>query len=505
MPFWTDNRSLRDAISGHDNNYTLIRAILAASVIFYHSFGLTFDTRFADPIDAALLPTASLGELAVQSFFFLSGLFVTQSFFKDQNVLKFALRRVFRVWPGLFVCLAVTALLAVVISNPGDTKQFLVFSDFYEYILRNSAFDLHWYIPGVFDHHAITAINGPIHTLPLEMKMYVILGLVGAVGLLAAPRRVALTGIVVLIGCLTISSRIHGVNNLFDASYTRPAAAMFFAGVFVFAVSPWIYPRIWQGLVLGFLAAICSGALHQFLFFAAVVWALVYLGQLPLIGRVFRPRQDLSYGIYIYGWPCQQFVVAATSITINPYFLTALALPLACAFAVLSWRFVEKPAIRLGHYLPSMVRDFYRARRLVFSTAEDVRAFRFGLGLVATLSVCIGMKVLTTTHDFVTISPLSTHIVDFGPKDERRGASFNKQANGSSTIWVKLDSTPPEGTTVVLAGRRLQTSIGPNVATAEISANTLDTPGEKKLFLEYRSVNKILRSNSVVMLVSNSP
>jgi peptidoglycan/LPS O-acetylase OafA/YrhL len=166
MSLWTDKRSLREVISGHDNNYTLIRAILAASVIFYHSFGLTF-ASFVDPIDAALLPTTSLGELAVQSFFFLSGLFVTQSFFNDQNVLKFALRRVFRVWPGLFVCMVVTALLAVVISNPGNILKFLIFRDFYVYIVRNSAFDLHWYIPGVFDHHAIAAINGPIHTLPL--------------------------------------------------------------------------------------------------------------------------------------------------------------------------------------------------------------------------------------------------------------------------------------------------------------------------------------------------
>jgi peptidoglycan/LPS O-acetylase OafA/YrhL len=253
-----------------------------------------------------------------------------------------------------------------------------------------------------------------------------------------------LAGIVVLVGCLTISARIPGVSSFFDSTYTRPAAAMFFAGVFIFAVSPWIYSRIWHGVVLGALTVICSGVLHQFLFFATVIWALVYLGQLPLLGRIFRPKQDLSYGIYIYGWPCQQFVVSATSIAISPYVLTLLALSLACIFAALSWHFVERPAIRLGHHLPSMVHSLYQGRKSAFSVPDDAQAIRLGLGLVVLLGVCVGMKALTTVHDFVTVSALPTHIVDFGPRKERLRVPINRQMNGSSTIWVKLDLTPPE-------------------------------------------------------------
>ncbi|MGF6240999.1 peptidoglycan/LPS O-acetylase OafA/YrhL [Paraburkholderia sp. GAS38] len=503
MSLWTNSRSLRETINGYENNYTLIRAFLAASVIFYHSFGLTFDTRYSDPIDLMLLPNNSLGQLAVQSFFFLSGLFVAQSYFKDRNVIRFALRRIFRVWPGLFVCLIITALLACLFSSPSDFRFAPLYDGFYDYIVKNSCFDINWYINGTFGDHALSAINGPIHTLPLEMKMYLILGAMGALGLLANFRRIALISIILIIGCFATRVSLPGADFFFPAPYAHRAAAMFFAGVLTFSLSPKIYPKIWHGIILGTLAALCSGIAQEIFFFMALIWAIVYLGQLPLLARIGRPKQDLSYGIYIYGWPCQQFVTSVTSTHINPYLLTILALPVACLFAAASWRFVEKPAILLGHLLPSIMQRLHDKQQRATLSPSQSAATRLGVILLVLLIACFVMRSVSTTHDLIAVTELPVRIVDFGPKEGKRGASFNEQPDGASAIWMTVDSTPPDGTAIIFAGHKLDTSIGPKVVTAKIRPGLLSVAGEKSLFLEYRSLSKIERSNAVVLNLTN--
>lgn len=72
-------KSLKEVIGSHENNYTLIRLILASSVIYFHSFPLTKAEGYVDHLSTILLPITGVGGLAVKLFFFLSGLFVTQS------------------------------------------------------------------------------------------------------------------------------------------------------------------------------------------------------------------------------------------------------------------------------------------------------------------------------------------------------------------------------------------------------------------------------------------
>ncbi len=68
-------------------------------------------------------------------------------------------------------------------------------------------------------------------------------------------------------------------------------------------------------------------------------------------------KQDLSYGIYLYGFPMTQAVVA---LLLPPSWATPrrevsfavifpLVLLLTGSFASLSWDYIEKPALRLRH------------------------------------------------------------------------------------------------------------------------------------------------------------
>jgi peptidoglycan/LPS O-acetylase OafA/YrhL len=77
---------------------------------------------------------------------------------------------------------------------------------------------------------------------------------------------------------------------------------------------------------------------------------LAFLTGAALTGVRFPPLRlprlpDISYGTYLYGWPIQGVVVSLG--VRDPWTLFALALPLSLAAGWVSYRLVERPAMRL--------------------------------------------------------------------------------------------------------------------------------------------------------------
>src|SRR5262249_21336913 len=77
-----------------------------------------------------------------------------------------------------------------------------------------------------------------------------------------------------------------------------------------------------------------------------------YLVIYAALNRRWRPIAaarfgDLSYGLYIYGWPVEQTLLYASDGRLAWWQLFPLALALSAALAFLSWHLVEKPALRL--------------------------------------------------------------------------------------------------------------------------------------------------------------
>ena len=57
-------------------------------------------------------------------------------------------------------------------------------------------------------------------------------------------------------------------------------------------------------------------------------------------------RGDISYGVYVYGWPIQQLVwPIGEGQPMHWAINTAIALPLAMLAGLASWLMVEKPAL----------------------------------------------------------------------------------------------------------------------------------------------------------------
>ena len=105
------------------------------------------------------------------------------------------------------------------------------------------------------------------------------------------------------------------------------------------------------------MAAILLSLLARFtpwfnvVFIPALVYCTFYIGHLNL-GRLreYNLLGDYSYGTYIYAFPIQQ-LVAHWGVR-DPFVNIAIALPITLICAVLSWKFIEKPALDLRRSAP---------------------------------------------------------------------------------------------------------------------------------------------------------
>lgn len=62
-------------------------------------------------------------------------------------------------------------------------------------------------------------------------------------------------------------------------------------------------------------------------------------------------RGDFSHGLFLYGYPVQQMIVAIHPV-VSPQLLAALAIPATLVFAMASWRWLEQPLLRLKQSRP---------------------------------------------------------------------------------------------------------------------------------------------------------
>jgi peptidoglycan/LPS O-acetylase OafA/YrhL len=336
---------------GRDNNFTLARFVAASLVIFTHSFGVTGHGN-AEPMRA--LFGVSAGTWAVHVFFVMSGFLVAKSYDTRGSLLAFMYGRFMRIYPGMWACVVVCAFLIGPIFTSFTTAQYLSDVLTIKFVLANCTL-LPWGVvvdlPGVFDQHRLTAVNLSLWTLPYELWMYIALGLLGVTRLLHRP--------IVAPALLATTALLYFG---FFWSGTETAVANYTRLGFYFASGAFLY--LWRERILlsGRVASIALAAvlltlavpyqevrgmaLEMATPYLVTYFALVPGGKL----RLFNRMGDYSYGVYVYGFPMQQIVLALLG-TRSPWVNGLFAMIGVLLFAVPSWHFIEKPA--LDHRAPA--------------------------------------------------------------------------------------------------------------------------------------------------------
>lgn len=321
-----------------------LRLILATLVVWSHAYPLTGNH---EPL-AVLTGIVSVGAIAVIMFFFISGFLVTMSWHKLQSPAAFIIHRVFRIWPALILALLFGIAVALLVSV-GDTTETLKSSWYYFIGNLPLVNGIHFQIHGAFQNHPNTSINGSLWTLEWEVFCYLTLLLAAISGALSTPQIAKAISVLVMLALFTIAQ--------LDISVFRGSAdiAMMLFCFSLGTLSYYLYSELggrslWKlYFFIAFLFALFGSVFMPlaYIFAAAGIVALISFDNILKPGDM---KFDLSYGVYIFAFPIQQFMVYLLP-NQSPLMNFLVTMPVLLVIAYLSWTFIEKPSIGLGKTL----------------------------------------------------------------------------------------------------------------------------------------------------------
>lgn len=338
-----DGATLAEAFDPKNNVLTAMRLALAGLVAVVHALAVGYG-------DQPYVGEATLGDLAVDGFFVLSGFLVTASLLRTRSVTRYAWHRGLRIMPAFWVCLVLIAAVAAPIvaalsGRPAWSVWTAQQESALDFLVVNAALDMNQYgiaglpanvpEPEVFD--------GSLWTLRWEALCYIVIAALGVLGVLR--RRLAVVGIVAVTWVLLVVQ-------VFTPVSVGPDPLLRFVLLFLLAALALLYAsrvpiRWWLAAGSGVLVAISLLVLPDYRALAAPAFAYLML---YLMVRVPPPAalvSDYSYGLYVYHYPVQQVLVVAGLSTLGAPAFVVITVAVSLGLAALSWWLVERPALNL--------------------------------------------------------------------------------------------------------------------------------------------------------------
>jgi|CXWL01.1.fsa_nt_gi peptidoglycan/LPS O-acetylase OafA/YrhL len=330
-----------------ENNLALLRFAAASAVLFAHSWPIALGAGALDPVTLALSaqfgPGVALASLAVHAFFVVSGYLVVKSALTRASVGAFAWARGLRIYPALIVNVLLSALVVGALVTSLPVGAYLASEQLWKFIGNNVlSWNVIYRLPGVFEANPLVAVNGSLWTLPLEIRCYLFVGLMLALGVLKRGWLFTLVAAALLIG--------DGVFR--GAALLGADAAAACIGYFLIGGLFYVNRRVLPASPLFAIAALALASVIPVEPAARLVGMIGYAWLVLWIG-VAAPRApwperligDPSYGIYIYAFPIQQLVVLHFGAG-APWTLAAIAGAATFVAGLLSWKLLEAPLLQ---------------------------------------------------------------------------------------------------------------------------------------------------------------
>ncbi|WJF91852.1 acyltransferase [Paraburkholderia bonniea] len=327
-------------------HFDTLRLAFAILVIFSHSFELL---RYPEPL-LHYGGLSSLGGLSVAGFFLISGYLITGSWLADPSMGRFLRRRVLRLYPGFIVA----SLISVMIVGPLGAEVSQYFNDLnIGKSLRGLLTLRDPQTPRVFAGTYAEAVNGSLWTISFEFRCYLLLLAIALLGIFK--QRLALLCLTVVIAFAACYARANDLSHVtLGLRMLRVSDSMiWFAALFLTGSCAYVFrERIRYSVVpcIVAFAVLAACVTDPILFRPAVLLAGAYVvfaaSTSPALHRFAPSRIDLSYGVYLYGFPVQKLLSWYLP-AITPLVLFAATLALCLPLAALSWRYIELPALRL--------------------------------------------------------------------------------------------------------------------------------------------------------------
>lgn len=296
------------------------------------------------------------------AFFVLSGFLVAGSALRTRNVRIFLSFRILRIVPALFSEVALSAILLGPLVTFMALGEYFTDRKFISYFGNIAGF-VHYELPGVFVNNPWpNVVNANLWTLPPEFYCYLLLSAAMACRVFYNQRMFVTLFVAASVAIL--------FEEIFHVLYlqTRTDTThfngwfivyLFFAGSALWHVADKVPLR--KDLVLlavvGYYFSIYF-ALSDVVAGLLLAYIVVYCGTLKFDRFDSNWRLDLSYGLYLYAFPiCQALAyfwndsLARLPLALRYAAIMAPATMLAIVFAIVSWFYIEKPALRAKSFI----------------------------------------------------------------------------------------------------------------------------------------------------------
>ncbi|MCK8643364.1 acyltransferase family protein [Mycobacterium colombiense] len=340
----TASPRLAQVFDPRNNALNVWRLILASGVILEHSWALT-GRKLHPPVDQLLT------QGWVDGFFVISGFLITSSWVRNPRLREYFVARALRIFPGLWVCMAVVAFVIAPIGvaiQGGSAVRLLLSPAPITYVLNNAGLNVyHAGIDGTPKNVPFPGVwDGVLWTLIFELFCYVAVAAAGVAGLMNRRWPAPVIFTLFLVVSVLVSYPVETVPTIVQM-VTR-FALVFAAGAVLHEFRD-VIPARWSLVALSAAIVVVTGLLvpnYRILAALPLAYAVVVSGAL-LHHKRLRLRTDLSYGVYIYAWPMQQLLVICGLAFLPPLVFAVVAAIATLPLAALSWFLVEKRALSL--------------------------------------------------------------------------------------------------------------------------------------------------------------
>lgn len=304
-----------------------------------------------------LTANASLSTLALPGFFIISGFLISKSYGASASIGAYLLKRVARIYPALIV--ASLLCMLVVVPLAGASISQLTLHNVVAAVARAAILArpvIYGAFPGQHYNDPHSALDGPIWTIQYEFACYLLVIFLGSLGLLRRPAILAGASAICLVASIVMPEGSFQWLSHPDLFAGVPRMGVLLLGMFLagatFAcvqdrapVSPGVAAVAGAGLI----GSLFSSVLTPFglaICGTYLIFAFARAAGGTVFGRI-NNRNDISYGVYLYGWPAEQLLIRY----LGPGSLVRLGVltwAIAAVLGTASWVLIERPALALS-------------------------------------------------------------------------------------------------------------------------------------------------------------
>lgn len=333
------------------NNFDLLRFVFAFIVFLVHAYVLSG----ADAL--SILVKLFSSEIAVKSFFVVSGYLIFMSFENSSSIKSYFLKRARRIYPAYFMVVLLCAFLGGIFSSYswGEYSSLPVL----KYITVNLVF-LNFVqpnLPGLFENNALQAVNGALWTLKIEVMFYLFVPFaVMAFRKFGRHAMLAIFYIASILYAIIMAdlARRTGLSFYVELQRQLPGQLAFFiAGAAGYYYFPYL-AKYASWLVVSALAMFALQAWLPWVAIEPIALAVIVVYFACVVSCIgnFGKYGDFSYGIYIVHFPILQLLISYGLFKESPWLALGMAGLLIMMVAFLLWHLIEKPFLRKSsHYL----------------------------------------------------------------------------------------------------------------------------------------------------------